>query len=195
MKSPVVLFNPRSAKWKHRIPMSILQVGASIHETHKVLFVDGNAEEDPLERISAYIKEEGVSIFGVTVMPGPQLKQAIPISKEIKNRFPEITIVWGGYFATNQHPVVLSSGFVDYVVSGPGDDTFPQLLQALEQGLPTDKIKNLIYLEKGEIKKTLKDILRDQDALPQLPYSYFNKFYPLKAVSYTHLTLPTTPYV
>ena len=34
-----------------------------------------------------------------------------------------ISIIWGGYFATNQHQVVLQSKFVDFVVAGPGDYT------------------------------------------------------------------------
>ena len=33
--SKVILFNPRSANRKHRIPNSILQVGASIHGKHE----------------------------------------------------------------------------------------------------------------------------------------------------------------
>jgi anaerobic magnesium-protoporphyrin IX monomethyl ester cyclase len=36
----VILFNPRSAKWKHRIPNSILQVGASIHGKHEYIFAE-----------------------------------------------------------------------------------------------------------------------------------------------------------
>lgn len=178
--SKVLLFNPRSAKWKHRIPMSILQVGAAVYGKYDVMFVDGNAEESPLEKIQAYIRENNIKYFGLTVMPGPQLREAIPISKKIKKEFPDIIIIWGGYFATNQHPVVLKSGFVDYVVSGPGDNTFPQLLDALESKTSVDQIKNLIYLKEGVIHKTRKEELQSQDELPQLPYSYFNEFYPIK---------------
>ena len=37
----VILFNPKSARAKHRIPNSILQVGASIHGKYEYVFVDG----------------------------------------------------------------------------------------------------------------------------------------------------------
>jgi anaerobic magnesium-protoporphyrin IX monomethyl ester cyclase len=46
-KNKVILFNPRSAKWKHRLPLSVLQVGASIMGKYDYVFVDGNMEEDP----------------------------------------------------------------------------------------------------------------------------------------------------
>lgn len=176
-KSKVILFNPRSAKWKHRIPNSILQVGASVHADYEVIFVDGNLEKDPWQTIQSYLLEEDIKYFGASVMPGPQLKQAIPLSKKVKEQFPNVTIIWGGYFATNQHPVVLQSGYIDYVVSGPGDNSFPQLLDALEKKEPVEDIKNLIYLKEGKVHKTRKEELQDQDGLPQLPYDYYGKFY------------------
>ena len=159
-ENKVILFNPRSAKWKHRIPNSILQVGASVFENYKLAFVDGNMEADPWAKIKAYLESGEYSYFGCTVMPGPQLRQAIPISKKIRKEFPTVKIIWGGYFATNQHKVVLESNYVDYVINGPGDNAFPQLLDALENKLPVDQIKNLIYLKEGQIHKTPKEALK-----------------------------------
>lgn len=177
----VILFNPKSGKWKHRVPNSILQVGASIYGKHDFVFIDGNLEKDPWSKIESLLKSGEFTYFGVTVMPGPQLKQAIPISKKIKTQFPNIKIIWGGYFATNQHTVVLKSGFIDFVVSGPGDATFPELLNAIDSNSSVSEIKNLIYLDNGKIVKTRKEELLDQDKLPQLPYEHFNKFYPIKS--------------
>ncbi len=178
--SKVILFNPRSANFKHRIPNSILQVGASIYGKHDVGFVDGNKESDPWEKIKGLLETGNYKYFGATVMPGPQLKEAIPISKKIREFFPSIKIVWGGYFATNQHKVVLESGFVDVVINGPGDQAFPSLLDAFEQGTSIKEIRNLIYIEEGRIRKTKTEELLDQDTLPQLPYNYFDQFYPVK---------------
>lgn len=178
--SQVILFNPRSAKWKHRIPNSILQVGASIHPKYEVHFVDGNMEKDPVAKIKKLLEGGKVRFFGCTVMPGPQLRQAIPISKMVKEKFPDVTVIWGGYFATNQHKVVLESKYVDYVINGPGDHAFPSLLNALEEGSNVDDIKNLIYLKDGIPHKTAVEALLDQDKLPLLPYSKFNEYYPIQ---------------
>lgn len=179
MINGVVLFNPRSASSKHRIPNSILQVAASIHGKRPYVFVDGNKETDPQKVILNYLASGKFGYLGTTVMPGPQLKQAIPFSKEVKAKFPEIVNVWGGYFASNQHKVVLESGFIDYVINGPGDNAFPMLLDALESGSDVSEIKNLIYLENGAIVKTRKEELIDQDALPPFPYDKLNLQYPI----------------
>lgn len=145
------------------------------------MFVDGNREIDPWLKIKEYLKTGEYKFFGSTVMPGPQLKQAIPISKQIRNEFPDVAIIWGGYFASNQYEVVLNSGFIDVVINGPGDNAFPKLLNAISNHLPFDDIKNLIYKnDDGEFVKTGKDNLPDLDALPKLPYDKLNEDYPIE---------------
>ncbi|KYG79453.1 radical SAM protein [Roseivirga seohaensis] len=177
----LLLFNPRSAKWKHRIPNSILQVGASIHGKFDYVFVDGNMEIDPWAKIEAYFKTGNFKYFGVTVMPGPQLKEAIPFTKRIRKEYPEIVNIWGGYFASNQYKVCLESGFVDVVINGPADDVFPRLLESIESGTSYEHIENLIFRNgNGEIVTTKKQGLLNQDELPDLPYDYLASFYPLK---------------
>jgi len=179
----IIIFNPKSANGKHRLPNSILQVGAAIHGKYDYVFVDGNTEPDPWKTISDYFKTGAFKYFCSTVMPGPQLKQAIPFSKKIKELYPECITIWGGYFASNQYKVCLNSGYVDYIVNGPGDNTFPQLLDVLE-GKTDEKlilIRNLIFKDaEGKIIQTVKEALLNQDTLPQYPYTYFNTFYPLE---------------
>ncbi|MGD1847151.1 MAG: B12-binding domain-containing radical SAM protein [Salibacteraceae bacterium] len=175
----VILFNPRSAEAKHRIPNSILQVGASIYGKYDFVFVDGNREPDPWVKIESYLATGEFGYFGTTVMPGPQLRQAIPYAMRTREKYPEVVNIWGGYFASNQHKVVLNSPFVDYVINGPGDHAFPALLDALEAGESVDTIRNLIFLKEGQIKETVKEALLDQNKLPQLPYEFLNKFYPV----------------
>ncbi len=176
----MILFNPRSADAKHRIPNSLLQVGGSIEGKFDYHFVDGNLESDPEEKILQHIQQGGIRYFGVTVMPGPQLKQAIPISKKIRQNHPEIKIIWGGYFASNQHQVCLQSGYVDYVINGPGDSAFPQLLDKLENGeSDVESVKNLIFLKEDKIVKTAKETLPNMDQLAPFPYQRLHNTYHL----------------
>lgn len=183
MKNKALIFNPKSANAKHRIPNSILQVGAAIHGKYEYVFVDGNLEKDPWQTITNYFDTGEFKYFCSTVMPGPQLKQAIPFTKKIKENYPEAITIWGGYFASNQYKVSINSGYVNYIVNGPGDHTFPKLLDLLE-GKSDESltlIRNLIFKdENGEIIQTVKEALLDQDTLPNLPYAYLNTFYPLK---------------
>src|SRR4249919_3201894 len=153
----VLLFNPRSAKYKPRIPNSILSIASSIEGLYDYVIVDGNMEKDPWEKINLYLSSGGFGYFGCTSMPGPQLKQSIPISKKIRELFPTVKIIWGGYFPSNQSKVVMESGYVDYIVYGPGDKVFPDLLLALENNSTVEQLSNLILKKENQIVKTRKD--------------------------------------
>lgn len=192
----VLLFNPRSANHKYRIPNSILQVAASIEGRFVWTFVDGNLEEDPWQKISSYLATGEYGYFGSTVMPGPQLRQAIPFSKRIRAEFPSVGIVWGGYFPSNQQKVCLNSGFIDVVINGPGDKCFPELLSRWENGnREWSDIPNLAYRKDEEIVVTKKDEIYDQDTLPQFPYQKLTDFYPLsKYLGKTYLGRKTLAY-
>jgi len=193
----VLLFNPRAVSNKnYRIPNSILQVAASIEGKYDWVIVDGNREDDPWPKIKSYLETGTFKFFGCTAMPGPQLKQAIPISKRIRELYPNIVNIWGGYFASNQYKVVMESGYVDFVVNGPGDHAFPELLNALDKNLPYEFVQNLIYKNaEGDIIKTTKKTLVDQDTLRPLPYARLNEYYPIDGyLRPTHLGKKTIAY-
>lgn len=191
----VLLFNPWSARNGYRIPNSILQVGASIEGRYDYRFVDGNRDKNPWTTIEKLLATGNYRYFGSTVMPGPQLRQAIPFTKKIKENFPAITTIWGGYFASNQYKTCMNSGYVDYIIDGPGDNAFPILLDHLEKQMPLDLIPNLIYRKDNEIVKTHKETLLDQDSLPSLPYEKLHQQYSLKGyLKKTYLGSRTAAY-
>ena len=191
----ILLFNPRSANNKYRVPNSILQIAASIDGKYEWVIVDGNCENDPYKKIQSWMKTGAFKYVGITTMPGPQLKQAIPIARRIREDYPGTVMIWGGYFASNQHRVVLNSGLVDFVINGPGDHAFPALIDALEHDKPYELIKSLIYKRGDKIIKTPKEDLFEQTTLPPLPYSKLDRFYPMqKYLGRTYLGNRTLAY-
>ncbi|MEO3406186.1 radical SAM protein [Mucilaginibacter sp. CAU 1740] len=192
----ILLFNPRSANNKYRIPNSILNIAASVEGKYDWVIIDGNCEADPMVKIDSYLSTGEFKYFGFTVMPGPQLRQAIIAAKKIKELYPHTKMIWGGYFPSNQPESVLYSGYVDFIINGPGDHAFPLLIDALENGTPYEFIRNLIYkAEDGKIIKTAKEDLIEQDTLPALPYDKLNTFYPItKFLGKTYLGEKTMAY-
>ena len=172
-----------------------MNIAASIDGIYDWVIVDGNREENPYEKIYSYLKTGDFKYIGFTVMPGPQTKQAIPFSKRLKTDFPNTVMIWGGYFPTNYYKVVLDSGYVDFVINGPGDHAFPQLINALEKNEPLSTIKNLIYKTEQVIVKNRKEDLIDQDDLAALPYDKLHTFYSIdKYLGQTYLGKKTLAY-
>lgn len=192
----ILLFNPKSANAKHRIPNSILSIAASVEGKYDWVIVDGNCEADPIQKIMNYLDTSEYKYVGFTVMPGPQVKQAIPAAKAVKQKYPQIKMIWGGYFPSDQPEPILYSHIVDFIINGPGDNAFPNLIDALENDRPYEFIKNLIYQgTDGRIIKNAKEDLLDQDTLPPLPYDKFNTMYSIpKLLGKTFLGEKTLAY-
>ncbi len=134
----IILYNPpSSASRKPVLPMSLLALGALLEGKYDYRIVDGNLEPDPLATLDRLIREEGVRLLGVTVMPGPQLHNATPLCRTLKERHPDLIIVWGGYFPTQHYDVCLRAPYVDYVVRGHGEQVFVELLERLLSGQPS----------------------------------------------------------
>ena len=81
----ILLYNPVSSIGKKPIlPMSLLALGAVLDGDHEYRIIDGNLLESGLDTLTAAIEETGADILGVTVMPGPQLSDALPITRELR---------------------------------------------------------------------------------------------------------------
>ncbi|MCL4871027.1 MAG: B12-binding domain-containing radical SAM protein [Anaerolineae bacterium] len=136
MKPHILFYNPQSStSRKPVLPLSLLAVGAVLEGKYEYSIADGNLEDNPLEHLDNRIQQMGSNpVLAVTVMPGPQLQQAVPLCQELKRRYPHLIIVWGGYFPTQHWDVALRSDFVDFVVRGHGEMVFLALLGELELG-------------------------------------------------------------
>ncbi len=142
----IILYNPpSSASRKPVLPMSLLALGQIIEGEFDYCIVDGNLEPDPVAALARVIRETGADTLAVTVMPGPQLHDAVPTCQAIKKLYPDLTVIWGGYFPTQHFEVCLTADYVNYVVRGHGEFTFRALLRALREGERAPVLPGLAY--------------------------------------------------
>ncbi len=165
----ICLVNPRATRWRYRIPLSVLSIGAALEGSYPYEVVDGNIDRNIDTSLPALIEQRGIRYVGFTVMPGPQLREAILLSKNIRARFPGVKIIWGGYFPTLHANVVLDSGYVDFVIRDQGDKAFKALIDCLERGGSLDAIPGLSY-NNGTIRHNERQGLIDPNELRPLPY-------------------------
>ncbi len=167
----VILYNPQSSVSKKPVlPMSLLALGAVLEDEHDYAIVDGNLVEDPLAALDQAVAAHDKAVLACTVMPGPQLNQAVPLCKELRRRHPSLTIVWGGYFPTQHYDSCLRSGFVDVVVRGHGEEVFRTLLSRLKSGDDITDLAGLAFVLDGEITTTGMPRIPQPSNLPDFPY-------------------------
>jgi radical SAM superfamily enzyme YgiQ (UPF0313 family) len=176
-KKSVLLFNPRAGTYAKNIPNSLLALAAVIEGVMDYVIVDGNLERDPTSKILDYLLSNEFMCFGCTVMPGPQLRQALTVTRAVRKHFPDIVIVWGGYFPSNHHRACFYGNDIDFIINGPGEFAFRDLLKCLTEGKDFSGISNLIYQRDGQIVKNPKGPIPDPDLLPAFPYERLHKFY------------------
>jgi anaerobic magnesium-protoporphyrin IX monomethyl ester cyclase len=128
----VLLVNPTiTSRRSARFPLAALNLSAALDGRYTSSILDGNVDRDFVSTALTQIASGKVDAIGVSVMGGPQLRTAIALSQAVRARFPQIPIIWGGYFATICAAACLAEAFVDYAIRGQGEESFTELLDAL----------------------------------------------------------------
>ncbi len=146
MRQTVLLYNPISTSpGKQRLPLSLLAIASVIADDYDFELIDGNLIPDPAAAIIERAAATNAKLLAVTVMAGPQLRQAVPVCKQVKTALPSLTILWGGYFPTQHSEAVVNSGYIDYVIQGQGEAPFRQFVDTLHKGGALTEIPSLVY--------------------------------------------------
>jgi len=167
----ILLFNPLSTTpGKQPLPLSLLSL-AGVLEQQSIpwTLVDGNIDRDPSQTIAAQCSSES-SLLAVTVMPGPQLTQAVDVCRRVKAALPDLPIVWGGYFPTQHAHTVLRAPFVDFVIRSQGEQPLLQLVQALRMRGRLDRVDGLSWKAGRDVIDNPTGAMTPLDDLPDLPY-------------------------
>ncbi|MBI4249774.1 MAG: cobalamin B12-binding domain-containing protein [Elusimicrobia bacterium] len=169
----IILYNPQSsAARKPILPMSLLALAAQLEGRRPCRIIDGNLDDHPVDSIARIIGENSAGVLGVTVMPGPQLLAATRDCRAIKNRFPHVTIVWGGYFPT-QHPrPCLNAPYVDFALQGHADFALHAFLEMLEGRMRPSEVPGLVYRDPsgGSVRQVPAGPVPHPAHLPPFPY-------------------------
>ena len=134
----LVLYNPRSCiEGRRRLPLTLLALGSQLPDASYAI-VDGNVAGDraPQDALDLLRKGPGRPVLAVTVMPGNQLERAIHDTRFLRERVPELQVIWGGYFPSLHTGTVLASPLVDAVARGKGECTLVEWLDTLETRSP-----------------------------------------------------------
>jgi anaerobic magnesium-protoporphyrin IX monomethyl ester cyclase len=167
----IVLINPASTSSPRKpLPMSVLALGALLEGEFDYEIVDGNLEADVIGRVASIAERARVTAIGMTVMAGPQLAQAVLLSRALKRRCPEVPIVWGGYFPSQHGDTVLRDQAIDYCIRGQGEHAFLSLMRVLRDGGALDGIAGLAYRAAGKPKHNRLASLTPLEPLASWPY-------------------------
>jgi radical SAM superfamily enzyme YgiQ (UPF0313 family) len=143
-------------------PIGLLALAATLREHgYEPCIIDGALRKDYLAIISHEIDD--CLCFGVSLLTGPMIRQAIEAAKLVKNKRPELTVVFGGWHPTLLPAQTLKEEYVDVVVRHQGEQTLIEVLQRIEKRLPLDMVAGCWFRSGTQI--------RSNPDRPQVPIS------------------------
>ena len=174
----------KAKKVIHRQEMRVKQ-GVEVDET-KVAVDQALAEKQAKDRA----RQETLNQLAAEKALAAQIKQLIAMNKQreqgdIEYNFTEANKIKKIY-VSQQNKTQLNKGYLAIVRFEDGYQLVPeQVARKIQKRLPDQQSQHVLYLYDRE-----QDVVDDDD-----PYKDFQIPDDLESVSYTHLTLPTTPYV
>ncbi|MBB6246723.1 radical SAM protein [Rhodanobacter sp. A1T4] len=149
-----LLINPTiTSRSSARFPLSLLHLAAALDQSGNSTIIDGNVDRDVIGATMHAMEQNAFDAVGISVMGGPQIAPSIDVSKAIRERYPAIPIIWGGYFPTLYTDTALVAPYVDYAIRGQAEESLPELIAALTGPAVPDlaKIGSLSWKHDGVV--------------------------------------------
>ncbi|MEL6342268.1 MAG: radical SAM protein [Myxococcota bacterium] len=167
----VVLVNPRAQRAHRRLPLSVLFVARSLPDWVDWTIIDANVMPAARLQAEAHIaRDPAQTVLMVTVMPGPQLRWATGWCRNLKRRWPALTIVWGGYFPSVYPDAVARDAGVDIVVLNQGEETAAELVDALRNGTDPLDVPGVAVWRDGALRRAPGRPWKMSSRYPDPPY-------------------------
>ena len=174
----ILLYNPPSEFYA--MPLGLLAVGSAVDEHDgEVRIYDSRIgrgrEEKLLEDAPA------ARCVGMTVFSGAPIQHVLSLSRKLKERYPKLPVVWGGWHPSILPEQCIASGAVDAVVIGQGESPFRELIESIDQPDRWSEIPGLCLAGQDGPRRTAPRPLEDMNSLPPVRYelldveSYFHQ--------------------
>ena len=138
----IVLYNPKAVF--HTMPLGLLAVGSNLDpKRYDVRIIDARLSADSEAEVLREIDD--ALCFGVTMLTGRPLGDALKVLRAVKQRRPDLTTVAGGWHPSLFRGETLSEKSIDITVGGQGEATFAELVDRLVEGSLPSGIAGVAY--------------------------------------------------
>jgi radical SAM superfamily enzyme YgiQ (UPF0313 family) len=166
----VLLLRPAAEKksMARVLPLGLLAIGSVLKRAgHQVKILDLRISNSPDEELSSVMKSFNPQVVGIGVMT-IECKYGFIDAAKVKKLNPDVTIIFGGPHCSHEPRFILNDPNVDLMVSGEGDLTIAELIDALEQGRDIENISGIAYKKNGSYIRTAdRPVIRDLDKFDQ----------------------------
>ena len=168
----IVLVNPPSSPLPQPLfPLSVMAAGAILDaQGYQVEIINGSLDSAGFIK-QAVEKCRGAICLGISAMTGYQIEAGLALSRSVREYFPDLPIIWGGWHGSILPRETVKDSLVDIVVCGQGERTIFEAVQALEAGnRDFSGISGLAYKREGGVTVTPGRPFENINQFPPMPY-------------------------
>lgn len=168
----IILFSPRPQKEGRypAVPLSLLAISRFLpKEEFEVKIIDSYSHEDYAGEVLLNCAD--ALCLGITCMTGFQIEDGLQLASLVKEKYPSLPLVWGGWHPSILPEETIMSPYVDFVVRGQGERIFAELMHSLKDGLAYSSIPGLTYKKDGKPVSCPDREFEDINNFPALPYN------------------------
>ena len=152
-------------------PHSLLAVAAPVLKAgYSVKLFDQRTQTINEDILSRFISNDLICV-GISSMTGTQIRNALQFSKLIRKLTDgKVPVVWGGPHPSIIPEQTVMNENVDVVVIGEGEDSFLELVRAIESKNKLSDVKSVMYKNGEKNVKTEERALLDIEDLLPVPW-------------------------
>lgn len=149
-------------------PLGISYIASYLlHHGIDVELVDAYALKMEMKDLRVLFESKTPDVIGLSITIF-QVNEGLEVARLVKRILPKTIVVVGGPHPSILPEQVLSSGMVDFVIIGEGEQTMLELMRALQSENEVNKIDGIVYKDaKGRIVRTPpRKFIENLDLLP-----------------------------
>ena len=148
-------------------PLGLAYLASMARDQHEVKILDSLAENLSFEEVGKIIKQYDPDIVGITATTS-MIPDAYKVAKMVKKNNENAIVIMGGPHVTfTPDRTIKECPCVDFVIRGEGEETFKELVEAIDKGRNTKNILGLTVNLGGKIKNNFsRPLIRDVDNIP-----------------------------
>lgn len=131
-------------------PLSLLHIATPLVGRYRIVIVDQRVDTQWRQTLEMELAAGECLCVAISSMTGPQILSALEAAKLTRAKVPAVPIVWGGVHASLCPSETLRHELVDIVVVGDGEETFPELVDALQDGRDLAGVPGILFKRNGQ---------------------------------------------
>lgn len=171
VKHPVAIINKQTTSLQVplvNVPLSLLALARMVKDDFDVKIINAVVDSDYKEQILTSC--ENALCLAVSSMTCYQIRDGIDVCAAVKEKYPALPVIWGGYHPSTEPLQTLKNPYIDIVVRGQGEITFKEVVLRLRDNKSFEGIPGVSYKDAGRLINNADRKFENINLFPSIPY-------------------------